>query len=93
MRRWGTDHHILARLALRTIQTSSQLGGAQDLDSFAGGCSASYIEGLYNKWKLNPRSVDEVRKRSMVSGFMNESLLILFYSLCFMNGCKASCIY
>jgi len=55
------------------------LGGAQDLDSFAGGCSASYIEGLYNKWKLNPRSVDEVRKRSMVSGFMNESLLILFY--------------
>ncbi|XP_016933753.2 2-oxoglutarate dehydrogenase complex component E1 isoform X2 [Drosophila suzukii] len=59
MRRWGTDHHILARLALRTIQTSSQLGGAQDLDSFAGGCSASYIEGLYNKWKLNPRSVDE----------------------------------
>ncbi|XP_070070536.1 2-oxoglutarate dehydrogenase-like, mitochondrial isoform X2 [Drosophila takahashii] len=59
MRRWGTDHHILARLALRSIQTSSRLdGSAQDLDSFASGCSASYIEGLYNKWKRNPRSVD-----------------------------------
>uniref|UniRef100_A0A6P4E3N7 2-oxoglutarate dehydrogenase, mitochondrial n=1 Tax=Drosophila rhopaloa TaxID=1041015 RepID=A0A6P4E3N7_DRORH len=54
----GTDHHILAQLALRTVQTSSQLCGAHDLDSFANGCSAAYIEGLYSKWKRNPKSVD-----------------------------------
>ncbi|XP_017063507.1 2-oxoglutarate dehydrogenase, mitochondrial isoform X2 [Drosophila eugracilis] len=55
----GTNQRTLDRLALRTLQTSSQLGGAHDLDSFASGCNATYIEGLYNKWKLNPKSVDE----------------------------------
>ncbi|XP_043650817.1 2-oxoglutarate dehydrogenase, mitochondrial isoform X2 [Drosophila teissieri] len=55
----GTDHHILARQALRTIQTTAQGCGFHDLDSFANGCSAAYIEGLYNKWKRNPKSVDE----------------------------------
>ncbi|XP_052847447.1 2-oxoglutarate dehydrogenase complex component E1 [Drosophila gunungcola] len=55
----ATDHHILAQLGLRTLQTSSQLRGAHDLDSFANGCSAAYIEGLYSKWKRNPKSVDE----------------------------------
>ncbi|XP_033157379.1 2-oxoglutarate dehydrogenase-like, mitochondrial isoform X2 [Drosophila mauritiana] len=55
----GTDYHVPARQALRTIQTTSQRRGVHDLDSFANGCSAAYIEGLYNKWKRNPNSVDE----------------------------------
>ncbi|XP_017126965.1 2-oxoglutarate dehydrogenase, mitochondrial [Drosophila elegans] len=55
----ATDHHILAQLGLRTLKTSSPLCGAHDLDSFANGCSAAYIERLYSKWKRNPKSVDE----------------------------------
>ncbi|EDV50186.2 2-oxoglutarate dehydrogenase, mitochondrial isoform X2 [Drosophila erecta] len=55
----GTDHRLLARQALRTIQTTGQGRGVHDLDSFANGCSAAYIEGLYKKWKRNPKSVDE----------------------------------
>ncbi|XP_017059526.1 2-oxoglutarate dehydrogenase, mitochondrial [Drosophila ficusphila] len=55
----GSKHHVLAQFALRGIQTTSPLGGTQDMDSFASGCSAAYIEGLYNKWKNNPKSVDQ----------------------------------
>ncbi|XP_020817826.1 2-oxoglutarate dehydrogenase, mitochondrial isoform X2 [Drosophila serrata] len=44
---------------LRFLRISLSLSKANDLDSFTSGCSAAYIENMYNRWRNNPKSVEK----------------------------------